>query len=441
MEKNNTKKILDSHKMRDEKLKQDEKRFRSLFENANDAIWLVYKNTFIDCNLKTLKIFGCDKKEDMVGHTPMDFSPAKQPDGQDSKKKALRYLSAASKGHPQKFYWKHKKKDGTLIDTEISLNKIVLSGKTYIQALGRDITENKKEEISLLRVNRALRMVSEINQALIHASDEKELLNKICQIAVDVGGYRSVWVGFIEHNKFKTLRPVAQAGYELGHLEKTKLNSENIKYGCNLEKIVIRTKKINVSQNISIDPRMAPGEAGASKRGYGSAIALPLGNKEIFGVISACAQEINVFSDEEVKILEELAKDLSFGILTLRIRAKNKFMEDIIRKNEIALKEAERIGNFGSFDWDARTDTIVWSDEYYRIYGFNPKLKPPGYEEHLKVYSSESAARLDAAVKKSMKTGKPYVLDLEQVRPDGTRKWVTARGEVKRDKNNKIIGC
>ncbi|MBI5421923.1 PAS domain S-box protein [Candidatus Peregrinibacteria bacterium] len=117
-----------------------------------------------------------------------------------------------------------------------------------------------------------------------------------------------------------------------------------------------------------------------------------------------------------------------------------KSAEETIRKNDAELREAQRIGRIGNFDWDARTDTIVWSDQYYRIYGFKLGQKPPGYKDHLKAYTPESAARLDAAVKHTMKTGEPYAVDLEHVRTDGTRTWVTARGEVKRDAHRKIIG-
>jgi PAS domain S-box-containing protein len=138
---------------------------------------------------------------------------------------------------------------------------------------------------------------------------------------------------------------------------------------------------------------------------------------------------------------EEVDRMLKNLIDRERIEDEKKEAEGIIRENEAELREAQRIGHFGNFDWDARTDVIKWSDEYYRIYGFKPGTKPPGYEEHLKTYSPETAAQLDAAVKNSMQTGEPYVVDIEQVvRPDGLKKWITARGEVKRDKNNKIIG-
>ncbi len=114
--------------------------------------------------------------------------------------------------------------------------------------------------------------------------------------------------------------------------------------------------------------------------------------------------------------------------------------ENALRKSKTDLLEAQRVGRLGSWDWDAKTDTITWSEEYFHIFGFNPKSKPPGYEEHLKVYSPESAQRLDTAVKESMKTGAGYQVDLELLSPLNTTRWVTARGEVIFDNERKIIG-
>ncbi len=111
-----------------------------------------------------------------------------------------------------------------------------------------------------------------------------------------------------------------------------------------------------------------------------------------------------------------------------------------LKESEFKLREAQRLARIGSWDWDSVTDTITWSPEYYHIYGFDPSRKPPGYEEHLKAYTAESAARLDAAVKRSMGKGEPYVLDLELARPKGPTRWVTARGETRRDDKGRVIG-
>src|ERR1035437_6804109 len=113
---------------------------------------------------------------------------------------------------------------------------------------------------------------------------------------------------------------------------------------------------------------------------------------------------------------------------------------EALQRSEADLKEAQRIGRLGNWDWDTTTNTIIWSEEYYYIFGIDPTQPPPGYEEYLKLYTTESAAQLDAAVKKSMQTGKGYQLDLEKAHLDGTSRWITAIGEVKHDDKGQIVG-
>jgi PAS domain S-box-containing protein len=129
-------------------LEKSELKFKSLFELANDAIFLMDSEIFIDCNHKTLEMFGC-KKEEIVGKPPYKFSPDKQPDGKFSKDKALEKIHAALEGIPQRFEWKHTKLNGELFDAEVNLSRIVLGNNILIQAIVRDITERKKSEEAL----------------------------------------------------------------------------------------------------------------------------------------------------------------------------------------------------------------------------------------------------------------------------------------------------
>jgi PAS domain S-box-containing protein len=128
-----------------EKLRQGELRYRTLFESAQDSIFLVHENRFVDCNPAALRIFGCEKHE-IVGQTPEIFSPVKQPDGRDSFEKSREKLKLALEGDSHLFEWRHKQLKGIEFDVEVMLTPIEVDSKSMILAFVRDITEKKNAE-------------------------------------------------------------------------------------------------------------------------------------------------------------------------------------------------------------------------------------------------------------------------------------------------------
>ena len=201
------------------------------------------------------------------------------------------------------------------------------------RASNRDITRRKHLEEELRRANRSLKMLSACNHALIHAENEENLLNSVCQIIVEEGGYKLAWVGFREKDQKKTVRPVAQAGYEEGYLESLHITWANRERGRGPTGRAIRSGEPSIAKDILNDPSFVPWRDEALRRGFASSVALPLASRgQTFGALNIYASEADAFDTAEVNLLGELAGDLSFGIIALRARVEQENAEAALRR-------------------------------------------------------------------------------------------------------------
>jgi PAS domain S-box-containing protein len=114
--------------------------------------------------------------------------------------------------------------------------------------------------------------------------------------------------------------------------------------------------------------------------------------------------------------------------------------EESLRKKEMELTEAQHLAGVGSWQWDPDSDTVVWSEELYRIAGLDRHLPAVSFRDHPQLFKPESWERLRGAVEEALLSGTPYELDVEMIRPDGTTRWLTARGEAQRDSTGRIAG-
>lgn len=141
---------ITERKFAEQQLKESQIKFKTLFESANDAIFLMEGHNFVDCNDRVLSMFGCNKEE-IIGETPFKFSPEYQPDGSNSRDRINSLINKTLEGKPQSFEWQHLRIDGTPFTAEIGLNRIELKNHVYIQAIIRDITKRKEAEQELLK--------------------------------------------------------------------------------------------------------------------------------------------------------------------------------------------------------------------------------------------------------------------------------------------------
>jgi PAS domain S-box-containing protein len=188
--------------------------------------------------------------------------------------------------------------------------------------------ETTRGRESLSRVNRALKTFSGCNQALIRATDELQLMKDICRTIVEVGGYKLAWVGIAEHDDWKKVVPVAQWGDRDGYLTQLDMSWADTDRGRGPTGTAIRTGTTKVVQNILFDASWALWREEAMKHGFKASISLPLiSNDRPLGALVIFAGEKRAFGKEEVKLLEDLSDDLSFGVATLRMNAERKKVE------------------------------------------------------------------------------------------------------------------
>ncbi len=196
-------------------------------------------------------------------------------------------------------------------------------------------TELAKVNEELRKANRALTALSECNQALLQATDGSKFLNDVCRIIVEIAGYRLTWVGYAEQDEEKTIRPVAQYGYEEGYLETLNITWSDTDDGRGPTGTAIRTGKPCISRNIVTDPNFIPWRDEAIRRGYASSIALPLNTHgHTFGSLNIYAAEPDAFDAREVKLITQLADYLAYGIVTLHTYSEHQRAKDALQCSE-----------------------------------------------------------------------------------------------------------
>ncbi len=204
----------------------------------------------------------------------------------------------------------------------------------------REHEAREQAEEALRRLNRELRAIGSCNETMMRAKNERDLLGEVCRIVCEVAGYQMAWVGYAQHDRVKTIRPVARSGVDEGYLEGAVLTWADPKRGCGLVGSAIQSGKAAWCQNIATDPEAIHWRDAALKRGYRSCIALPLMDESeaTFGVLDIYATEPDSFTPDEVRVLEELARDLAFGLGVLRARLERNEAEKALAESEAKLR-------------------------------------------------------------------------------------------------------
>jgi len=188
---------ITERKMLEESLRESEHRYRTLFDSAGEAIMLLSGGFFIDCNSRTLEMFGC-KRTDIIGKTPDMISPQFQPDGSSSEEKAIEKITAALTGHPQIFEWEHKRlNNDETFSAEVNLQKITIGGQITIMAIVHDITQRKKIEQALKNSKILLEQQVEEKEEKLK-QESAQLVKAEQQLRLSESNYRALFENLLE---------------------------------------------------------------------------------------------------------------------------------------------------------------------------------------------------------------------------------------------------
>ena len=144
----------------EEKLRQSEEKYRTLYDSSADAIMMLDERGFFDCNKATLQMFGVSTQEEFVKFHPAQLSPPFQPDGVDSATAANGKIAEAMRRGTNFFEWVHQKANGEDFFADVMLTVLTIDGKQVLQAIVRDISERKLVENTLQQSVEKLRIVT-----------------------------------------------------------------------------------------------------------------------------------------------------------------------------------------------------------------------------------------------------------------------------------------
>jgi diguanylate cyclase (GGDEF)-like protein/PAS domain S-box-containing protein len=309
-------------------------RFRNVARATTDTIW--------EWNLNDDSLWLSDGMHAQFGYRIGEIDPDSNSWSDrihpEDKQRVLRGIRAVidSDGNDWSDEYRFRRRDASY--AFVADRGFVIRDETQqpIRMIGgiSDVSARHASTLLLDRLNRALRMLSASNKVLIRADSEQELIDSICRIACDFGGYQMAWVGYADSDPLSSIRPVAHAGIDRDLLTSIAISwSADHPTGQGPSGQAIRSGEPAVMENVLQDARFAAWWSYAEQMGFSTVISLPLshdGNN--FGIVTLYSSEARTVPPEEMTLLCEMADNLAFGIENRRIEEERRRLQVTVEK-------------------------------------------------------------------------------------------------------------
>ncbi len=304
--------------------------------------------------------------------------------------------------------------------------------------LNREIGRRRRSEAGLIRLNRLYAVLSRVSEASVRIRDRAQLLNEVCRIAVEDGGFRMCWIGFADDSGH--VRPVAQHGADDGYLEGIQITMGDEPEGRGPTGSALREGGHFVSNDIGTDERMLPWRQDALRRGYRSSAAFPvrLGDR-VSGVFTVYGSESGLFDEEKIGLLEEVAAGLGLALEGMEQEAQRYQAEQALAESETRFRQmAENIAEMFWITDGTLSKMLYVSPAYEQISGLPCQNLYDDPLSFLKLIHPEERDRIGQGIEKALETG-VWNAEYRIVRADGSVRWVWDRAFPVREASGAVF--
>lgn len=343
-------------------------------------------------------------------------------------------------GVPHESYEERRRaKNGDILYLSVSAYPIknTLGEIVGVSAIGRDITELRKTNLNLKKSQRLYSFLSAINQSIVQIKSEDELLENACKVALEQGGYLLAWIGILDES----------GKLQVDNLHGSKLIKEKMEQIPKLDYSApplantptgkaLKTGQYAMCNDLQNDPDMAPWKADFVQNGIHSSIIFPIKKfGKTVGVFGFYSSTLNNFEQMEINLLAEAADDISFGLEKLENESKRKAAENKLIQNKIVLKASQEMAKVSSIEIDLETNKRTWSDEVFRLLGYEPNEVEPSQELYSSHVHPEDADEVTSAYLENFRLRRNSTDEFRIISKDGKVKFISGHLKFTLDEN------
>jgi two-component system, cell cycle sensor histidine kinase and response regulator CckA len=430
-----------AHKQAEEALRTSERRLRNLIDGFGPSVFvgmLSPDGRLLEGNRSALLATGLEFGE-VIGKRFDDLPPwTHSPQVRQQLREAI---DRAARGEPSRYDVQIGGQQGELIDLDFSLQPIRdEAGKVaFLVPSATVITERKRAEEHVRQLNRVYAVLSEINQAIVRERSSQAVLDAVCRIAVEKGQFHMAWIGLVVPPAGQ-LKIAAHAGASPDTLQLVQSLLGGERPDCAFTFHALQRREHGVCNDIANDPQAAGWRDRALQRDYRSMASLPLIVRgSVIGTFNLYSGQPGLFDAEELRLLDELALDVSFSLEIHERDSERLRAEQALRESEQRFRQlAQSIQEVFWMTDAAGAEVLYISPAYEKIWGrpcASLYESPSAWLDAVHHDDRASVSEAMASLQVRGELDETYRIQ----RPDGTIRRIHARALAVRDAEGEVL--